>query len=90
MAAHIYKRNKLTMGAQWFAYRPVIPAICKVSNKKVPYSSMHTMWRYTPWEVPPVQILLMDFLLKRSAHVRKIPTLLFLMRIYGFYPLNLP
>ena len=46
--------------------------------------------KYTPWEVPPVQILLMDFLLKRSAHVRKIPTLLFLTRIYGFYPLNLP
>ena len=86
MAAHIYiKKNKLTMGAPWFAYRPVIPTICKVSNKKVPYSSMHTMWRYAP-----VQILLMDFLLKRSAHVRKIPTLLFLTRIYGFYPLNLP
>ena len=74
------------MGALWFANRPVIPAICKVSNKKAPCSSMYKMLKYAP-----IQILLMDFLLTRSAHCTKDSYFIvphWTLRI--FFPFSLP
>ena len=54
----LHTTDKLTMGvlmvckstsntrvSLWFANRPVIPAICKASNKKAPCSSMHKMFK---------------------------------------------
>ena len=61
------------------ANRPVIPAICKASNKKAPFSSMHKMLKYAY-----IQILLMDFLLTSSAHSTIDSYFMFITGLYGF------
>ena len=73
----VCKSTSNTRVSLWFANRPVIPAICKASNKKAPCSSMHKMLKYAY-----IQILLMDFLLTSSAHSTKDSYFMFLTGLY--------